>query len=453
LTHNDFEKAANYHHLGELIMQSELLKTIWAEICFILSENINSNVSESIYEQAVLRAIEKLGWSQFRKEIVIQPSLQIGRQGSIRPDIVIYGPEKKALIVIEVKRPSEDMAKDSAIGQLKSYMRQMKADFGLLVGIELRVFYDGNLNPQTEPLLLEKIAFDHNSSAGFKFIEIFYKNNFLENKYISSLKETIGKFNKNREVKKLRKTLCSTETKDKIFEFLKNEYTDFGHDIIETAIENLKIELSYDSDSVKLKDYDIGHRKLVPDPIHLYKNKSSGEKFIFIENIETDKVRLITPQGEIKSLEINFFEEYAEKSEAYLLSHKLITKKQIDLYHSVIEDESRRNQPVKRKYIRGKVSSRRSGGGRALGSKGYENLKDYLIPVIKLMKEGYSHQDAFHKIKDDLGVRYNTVSAQCTRGLVNTDQFVSFVGSGEIVQFLKNSFPDRIELIEYELGV
>jgi len=252
----------------------------------------------------------------------------------------------------------------------------------------------------------------------------------------------------------LRKTLCSTETKDKIFEFLKNEYTDFGHDIIETAIENLKIELSYDSDSVKLKDYDIGHRKPVPDPIHLYINKSSGEKFIFIENIETDKVRLITPQGEIKSLEINFFEEYGEKSEAYLLSHKLITKKQIELYHSVIEDESRRNQPVKRKYIRGKVSSRRSGGVRALGSKGYENLNDYLIPVIKLMKEGYSHQDAFHKIKDDLGVRYNTVSAQCTRGLdIDTDQFVSFVGSGEIVQFLKNSFPDRIELIEYELGV
>lgn len=435
-------------------MQSELFKAIWAEICFILSQNINSNVSENIYEQAVLRAVEKLGWSQFRKEIVIQPSLQIGRQSSIRPDIVIYGPENKALIVIEVKRPSEDMARDNAIGQLKSYMRQMKADFGLLVGMELRIFYDGNLNPQAEPLLLEKIAFDHNSSAGYKFIEIFYKDNFLEKKYISFLNETIGKFNKDREVKKLKKALCSKETKDKIFEFLKNEYTDFGHDIIENAMENLKIELSYDSDSVKLKDHDMGHRKLVPDSIQLYKNKSSGEKFIFIENIGTDKVRLITPQGEIKSLEGNFFEEHGEEDEAYLLNHELINKKQIDLYHSVIEDELRRVQPVKRKYIRGKVSRRRSSGRRALGSKGYENLKDYLIPVIKLMKEGYNHRRAFHKIKEDLDVRYNTVSAQCTKGLnIDTDQFVSLVGSGEIVQFLKNRYPDRVELIEHELGI
>ena len=133
-------------------MQPEFLKEIWTEICFILSHNIKLNVSENIYEQNVLRAIEKLGWRQFKKEIVIQPRLQIGRQGSIRPDLVIYGPEHKALIVIEVKRPSEDMTKDNAIGQLKSYMRQMKADFGLLVGHEIRIYYDGALNQNPEPL-------------------------------------------------------------------------------------------------------------------------------------------------------------------------------------------------------------------------------------------------------------------------------------------------------------
>ena len=71
------------------------------------------------------------------------------------------------------------------------------------------------------------------------------------------------------------------------------------------------------------------------------------------------------------------------------------------------------------------------------------------------MREGYSHQDAFHKIKDKLDVRYNTVNAQCTRGLDldGMDQFISLVESGEIVKFLKNRYPDRIELIERELGV
>jgi hypothetical protein len=438
-------------------MQSESFKTIWEEICFILSQNISSSANESLYEQAVIRAIEKLHWSQFRKEIVIQPSLQIGRQSSIRPDIVIYGPEKKALIVVEVKRPSEDMAKDTAIGQLKSYMRQMKADFGILIGVELRVFYDGNLNPQTEPLLLEKIPFNRNSTTGLKFVEIYYKDNFLERRYNQYLKETIGKFNKDREVKRLRKVLRSKETKDKIVEFLKNEHTDIGQDIIQSAMDDLNIELTFASDAVKKQDNIIGQRNPAVDPIQLYKNKSSGENFIFIDNVGTDRIRLITPQGELKSLESNFFEESSEEDEADLLNNHLITKKQVDLYHSIIEDELKREQPTKRKYSRRKVSRRRSGATRALGSKGYENLEDYLIPVIKLMQEGSGHRDAFRKVKEKLDVRYNTVSSQCTRGIGlrgpnKTDQFLSLVESGKIIRFLKDRFPDRAELIERELG-
>ena len=88
---------------------------------------------------------------------------------------------------------------------------------------------------------------------------------------------------------------------------------------------------------------------------------------------------------------------------------------------------------------------------RPLGAKGYSNLDDYLIPVIRLMNESLSHTEAFKKIASELDVRFNTVSSQCTRGLnINTAQFTSLVKSGEIIDLLESKFPDRVDKIRKE---
>lgn len=93
-----------------------------------------------------------------------------------------------------------------------------------------------------------------------------------------------------------------------------------------------------------------------------------------------------------------------------------------------------------------------SGRHRRLGRRGYENLKDYLLPVIKLINNGVEYKDAFHKIEEKLGVKYNTVSAQCTRQLgISTEQFIEYVRSGEIIRLLKKKFPERSKIIEQEL--
>ena len=119
------------------------MKDIWQEICFILSEGKNPSIPETIYEQKVLRVLEKLGWSQFKEEIKIRPKLAIGRQNYIEPDIVIYGQNKEPVIVFEIKRPAEIMS--NFYNQLKSYMRQLKSDIGVLIGNEINVYYDGGL--------------------------------------------------------------------------------------------------------------------------------------------------------------------------------------------------------------------------------------------------------------------------------------------------------------------
>ena len=89
---------------------------------------------------------------------------------------------------------------------------------------------------------------------------------------------------------------------------------------------------------------------------------------------------------------------------------------------------------------------------RPTGPKGNENLQHYLIPVIKLIKNGRRHTDAFRVVAEKLKVKNTTVASQCTRMLsLNTQQFIENVNSGRIIQIIKNIYPHQIDLINQEL--
>jgi len=90
---------------------------------------------------------------------------------------------------------------------------------------------------------------------------------------------------------------------------------------------------------------------------------------------------------------------------------------------------------------------------RPMGRRGYEQLTDYLIPVIRLIKSGVKHPDAFRRIAHDLDVSKQTAQAECTVQLshISTEKFVELIKSGKIKSFLKERFPDRASLIEKEI--
>ncbi len=217
---------------------------IWDEICFLLSDNIKQSLSERDFENQVVRSLEVLGWREFKNEIQRQPSIQLGREGVLRPDLIIYDEDKKPLIVVEVKRPVEDISKDYVIGQLRSYMRQIKSDFGFLIGSDLRVFYDGQENPYSDPILLEKIEFKKQIEQGIAFVELFNKESMKENKYIKYLKDKLHKFNKKKEVNSLIHKLTSFEIKQKIIGFLRNEYPDTDDETFSEALQKINIQIS-----------------------------------------------------------------------------------------------------------------------------------------------------------------------------------------------------------------
>jgi predicted type IV restriction endonuclease len=78
-----------------------------------------------------------------------------------------------------------------------------------------------------------------------------------------------------------------------------------------------------------------------------------------------------------------------------------------------------------------------------INKRDYDQLKDYIIPAIKLIKKGLKHTEVFHQIANKLGVKYQTVSARCTRDLsISTDDFLKLIKSGKIENFLRNKFPN-----------
>jgi hypothetical protein len=216
----------------------------WDEICFLLSDNIKQSLLERDFENQVVRAIEVLGWREFKNEIERQPTVQLGREGTLRPDLIIYGNDRKSLIVVEVKRPVEDISRDYVIGQLRSYMRQMKSDFGFLMGSNLRVFYDGPLNPHSDPILLERIEFEKQSEKGITFVRLFNKESLAENRHDEYLKSKLHKFNKKREVSSLIQKLISFEIKQKVVGYLRNEFPDTDDETFSDALQQVRIEIS-----------------------------------------------------------------------------------------------------------------------------------------------------------------------------------------------------------------
>ncbi|MFC1509258.1 type I restriction endonuclease [Candidatus Omnitrophota bacterium] len=342
----------------------------WNEICFLLSENVKPSFSEKDFENQVVRALEVLGWREFKGEIVRQPTIQLGRENTLRPDLVVNH-ENLPLIVLEVKRPIEDITKDNTIGQLSSYMRQMKSEIGFLVGSELRLYYDGASNPQPTPLLIEKISFKRNLPEGEMFVRNFNKNSFLNREYTLYLADKINKFSKQRQITKLAELLISEDTKQKIIGFLRREFVDYGDEIFSEAIFKITVEVKKREEIVLAqKPKEVSHPK---------------------------KMRQFAPiSTRTKS---NHFEE------------------------------------------------------RQLGSRGYEQVEDYIIPVIRLLRSGKEHTEVFHEIAKKLDVRYQTVSAQCTRQLkLTTIEFLEHVENGRIFYFLEARYPGKIEILRKELG-
>ncbi|MEH6770041.1 hypothetical protein [Maribacter arcticus] len=216
----------------------------WSAFKFILSENINSNINEQLFENKVIQAFGELGWKEYLGNIEVRPTLHIGSVNRIEPDLLFKSDDSKNLFVIEVKRPGIDLNLDNQ-KQLFSYMRQLRLDYGILIGKEIQVFYDGNLHKSDTPLMIEKIQFLRNHEKGEMFVELFSKSSFNFESLDKLTLKKLDQIKKRKHSLKLKRFILSQEFKVEIITILKeNLISDYDSETLEKVFEELDIEIN-----------------------------------------------------------------------------------------------------------------------------------------------------------------------------------------------------------------
>ena len=219
-------------------------KDLWEEICYILTETIPSNVSEQIYENKVIRVFEKLGWSQYRKELSVRESMQIGSANRIFPDIIIRNEHAEPVCVIEIKKPSADLNFSGHVNQLSSYMRMLRTHVGILIGDRIKVYTEKPNTRANEILLVEEIPLRCESDKGLKFVESFQKNGSTDEMIESYIQNGLKKYKEKQKRKELEKRINDPGFSDEIQDIVKEKLKEYYEpDLVDKVLNDYKFEL------------------------------------------------------------------------------------------------------------------------------------------------------------------------------------------------------------------
>lgn len=250
----------------------------WKEICFLLSVNIRTEISESDFEQNVIQALRVLDWKEYSGDLQIRPSFPIGASNRIIPDIIINSAEKRNLFVIEIKQPSIPL-NTKFQQQLFSYMRQLRLQYGVLIGQVIQIFYDGDLTEYDEPVLLETIEFEKDSQKGKKFVELFSKNNFSYDALNTFTQNSLNKINRKNEQKILSQIILSPDYETKVLELIKLDFLNkYDGEIIDNVLQNLSINITTKNPT------EVGIPKIQTEISEQFETKSSRDKTKYIIN-------------------------------------------------------------------------------------------------------------------------------------------------------------------------
>lgn len=220
--------------------------------------------------------------------------------------------------------------------------------------------------------------------------------------------------------------------------------------------------------------YSIGRRHLSEDStierIEAILDKQFLEDGSIVEHIEDREKEITSIKKQMQSLDSHFQEKITKLNDLINNMEEEIKslQSQIDVNKAGVAELRREKEQnmedLKKQHLLHLTQPKQTivtspeeaelfGQKRPLGRRGHEQLTDYLIPVIRLIKSGVKHPDAFRRIADKLGVSKQTAQAECTVQLnhISTDKFVELINSNKIKSFLKERFPDKVSLIDKEI--
>ncbi|MBC5842638.1 type I restriction enzyme HsdR N-terminal domain-containing protein [Flavobacterium sp. F-380] len=216
----------------------------WAEICYLLSESVQPDISENAFEKNIIQALRVLNWKQFLNDFDIRPSFQVGASNRITPDFVMKSAEQNKLFVIEIKQPNIPLNSNFQ-QQLFSYMRYLKLEYGILIGQSIQIFYDGDLVKQEDPVLLETIKFEHSNERGLTFVELFDKENYSKDALKDFTLNSLKKINLKQDFKELTNKIISGDFIARLNELVKQDFiSEYDGELIDSVLKELKFEIT-----------------------------------------------------------------------------------------------------------------------------------------------------------------------------------------------------------------
>jgi len=187
-----------------------------------------------------------LGWDEYSGDFEIRPNYQLGSsRDRMTPDFVVKSNQTgEKLFVIEIKRPKVPLSNQNQI-QLSTYMRQFKLEFGILIGPQIQVFYDGELNKNENATLIENIEFKRENEKGKLFTELFAKDKFDKDALTEFAKKSFKKINEKETEKEIKDKLLSENFKETVSEIILEKLSvEYDINLVSKVLKDIKLEIS-----------------------------------------------------------------------------------------------------------------------------------------------------------------------------------------------------------------
>ena len=195
----------------------------WNYFVYDLCEAKTKDIEEDGFHALIETQLQHLGWAKYKEEICHKPSIHLGNNNSIVPDIIIKR-DGEDEFVIEVKRPSHKQSKKD-VDQLLSYMRILKLNVGIYIGDHIEIFYD--MPSSKEAISVMKVPLEINNKLGAKFVERFDKENFSQESIVDFCEERIQEIQRQNSLNEIKESLIAdaqTQIAESLRPYLMEKY-------------------------------------------------------------------------------------------------------------------------------------------------------------------------------------------------------------------------------------
>ena len=225
----------------------------WNYFVYDLCEAKKKDVDEDSFHALIETQLQHLGWAKFKGEICHKPSIHLGNNNSIVPDIIIKK-DGEDEFVIEVKRPSHKQSKKD-VDQLLSYMRILKLSVGIYIGDRIEIFYD--IPASKEAVSVMKVPLEIDNKLGARFIDKFLKENFSRDAIIEFCEERIQEIQRQNSLNEIKESLIADaqmQIAESLRPYLMDKYgSSFSEDEIKGMLATMRFTASVDGNKTEPK--------------------------------------------------------------------------------------------------------------------------------------------------------------------------------------------------------